>query len=98
MAGGGGAVARFKGPLNRHGIAALVAGQHHVDGGQVRAAVGFGDLDVQLIGLPGVEPRLATAHPSKGIGLKGRFAIDRQLIHEQLVVLGGTPRILNRVP
>ena len=41
VGGGRGALAGLKRPLDAHRVASLVAGQHHFNGGEVRATVGF---------------------------------------------------------
>ena len=49
-------VAAFKVPNDAHGIAALVTGQHHLNGVEVRPSIRFGNFHVELVGLSGMQP------------------------------------------
>ena len=97
VGGGGGALTGLKRPLDAHGVAALVARQHHFDGGQIRATVGFGNLDIQFVRLSGMEPRLASVGPRKGVRFEFRRPVNGELVHEQLLAFLGAPAILKCV-
>ena len=87
VGGGGGALAAFERPLNAHGIASLVAGQHDLHRGQVGTAVGLGDFHVQFVRLGRMEPGLTPVGPSKSIGFDVRSTVNGQLVHEQLLTV-----------